>query len=146
MMEVMDSIKRRLIISRGWGGIKETSPRKGCLFIGDVPHELLFPRVAAVVHHGGAGTIATAARAGVPQVVVPYMADQFQWRTQIVKLGLGPHASLFKMLSAKGLSRAVGECLSNEKYRKKAEEISSVLRDTDGVELTVREIERGARK
>jgi vancomycin aglycone glucosyltransferase len=120
-------------------------PRAGsigdCLFVEDVPHPLLFPRVAAVVHHGGSGTVATAARAGVPQIVLPYMSDQFLWRSQVVKLGLGPKAGLLRMLSARSLSRAIVECLGNERYMRRAEEIARAIRDTDGVALTVRAIE-----
>ena len=132
---------RRLVVASGWGGPKGTARQRDCLFVEDVPHPLLFPRVAAVVHHGGAGTVATAARAGVPQIVLPYMSDQFLWRSQVVKLGLGPKAGLLRMLSARSLSNAILECLGNEGYRRKAEEIATAIRGTDGVELTVRAVE-----
>ena len=132
---------RRLVVASGWGGPKGTARQGDCLFVEDVPHPLLFPRVAAVVHHGGAGTVATAARAGVPQVVLPYMSDQFMWRSQVVKLGLGPKAGLLRMLSARSLSKAIVECLGNERYQRRAEEIATAIRGTDGVQLTVRAIE-----
>jgi vancomycin aglycone glucosyltransferase len=132
---------RRLVVASGWGGPKGTARQGDCLFVEDVPHPLLFPRVAAVVHHGGSGTVATAARAGVPQIVLPYMSDQFLWRSQVVKLGLGPKAGLLRMLSARSLSRAIVECLGNERYMRRAEEIARAIRDTDGVALTVRAIE-----
>lgn len=142
LMETAAATGQRLIISRGWGGLQETSPRRDCLFVDDVPHDLLFPKVAAVVHHGGAGTTATAARAAVPQILIPYMADQFQWRRQIVKLGLGPKASIFRMLTAKGLSKAIIECLLNPRYKARAEEVSRTLKGTDGVQLTLKAMER----
>ena len=132
---------RRLVVASGWGGPKGTARQGDCLFVEDVPHALLFPRVAAVVHHGGSGTVATAARAGVPQIVLPYMSDQFMWRSQVVKLGLGPKAGLLRMLSARSLSQAIVECLGNERYKRRAEEIATAIRGTDGVELTVRAIE-----
>ena len=132
---------RRFVVASGWGGPEATTRRADCLFVEDVPHPLLFPRVAAVVHHGGAGTVATAARAGVPQVVLPCMADQFMWRSQVVKLGLGPKAGLLRMLSARSLSKAVVECLGSERYKRKAEEIATAIRGTDGVDLTVRAVE-----
>jgi vancomycin aglycone glucosyltransferase len=138
LVEAGRAAGQRLIISKGWGGLQETTRHSDCLFVDDVPHELLFPRVAAVVHHGGAGTVATAARAAVPQILMPYMADQFQWRTQVVKLGLGPKASMFRMLSAKGLSRAITECLSNVRYRARAEAVARSLQGTDGVALTLK--------
>ncbi len=132
---------RRFVVASGWGGPKGTARQGDCLFVDDVPHALLFPRVAAVVHHGGSGTVATAARAGVPQIVLPYMSDQFLWRSQVVKLGLGPRTGLLRMLSARSLSKAVLECLGNERYRRKAEEIATAIRGTDGVDLTVRAVE-----
>jgi vancomycin aglycone glucosyltransferase len=132
---------RRLVVASGWGGPKGAVRHGECLFVEDVPHPLLFPRVAAVVHHGGSGTVATAARAGVPQIVLPYMSDQFMWRSQIVKIGLGPKAGLLRMLSARSLSKAVLECLDNERYKRKAEEIANAIRATDGVDLTVQVIE-----
>ena len=131
---------RRFVVSGGWSALA-AGQRGDCLFLDDVPHALLFPRVAAVVHHGGSGTVAAAARAGVPQVVFPYMSDQFAWRSQLLKLGLGPNGGLLRMLSARSLSRAVLECLGNERYRRKAEEIAAAIRTTDGVALTVRAVE-----
>jgi vancomycin aglycone glucosyltransferase len=68
-----------------------------CMAVGDVSYDALFPRVAAVVHHGGAGTTAAAARAGVPQVITPMFGDQFYWASRIVDLGAGamtPHAAM----------------------------------------------------
>ncbi|WP_186630089.1 nucleotide disphospho-sugar-binding domain-containing protein [Rhodococcus sp. BP22] len=61
---------RRVIVGRGWAGLDVTDHRN-CLAVGDCNLQALFPRVACVVHHGGAGTTTTAARAGTPQVVVP---------------------------------------------------------------------------
>ena len=60
----------RAIVSRGWGNLA-IDDGDDCISIGDVSHDTLFPRVAAVVHHGGAGTTAAAAKAGKPQVIVP---------------------------------------------------------------------------
>lgn len=142
LMEVAQSVKQRLVISRGWAELNAMEGRKDCLFVDDVPYALLFPRVAAVVHHGGTGTIAAAARAGVPQIAFPFMADQFLNRKQIVTSGLGPRGSDFKRLTAKGLAEAIVECLSKEQYRKNAEDISRIVQGTDGVEMTVNAIEK----
>jgi vancomycin aglycone glucosyltransferase len=91
------AVGRRIIVSRGWADLELLDDAPDCIAIGDVSHDLLFPRVAAVVHHGGAGTTAAAARAGVPQVVTPMFSDQFYWANRIVDLGLGattPHATM----------------------------------------------------
>jgi len=81
-----------------------------CAAAGEVSHDVLFPRVAAVVHHGGAGTTATAARAGVPQLITPMFNDQFYWASRVVDLGIGTttsHASL----SEESLIGALGAVL-----------------------------------
>jgi vancomycin aglycone glucosyltransferase len=144
LVDVARATGRRLVISRGWAGLSATANDDTCLLVDDEPHGLLFPKVACVVHHGGAGTIALAARAGVPQIVLPHMADQFQWRSQIIKLGLGPRAPILRMVSASSLSKAIAEVLTNPAYRKRAEETATTLRSAeDGVVLTVRAVEKG---
>lgn len=88
---------RRILVSRGWANLELVDDAPDCLAIGDVSHDVLFPRVAAVVHHGGAGTTAAAARAGVPQVVTPLAGDQFYWARRVVDLGAGatiPHTEM----------------------------------------------------
>lgn len=90
---------RRLILSEGWANLELVEHASDCLVVGDVSHDLLFPRVAAVVHHGGAGTTAAAARAGVPQVITPMFGDQFYWSSRVAELGIGtaiPHGAMTK--------------------------------------------------
>ncbi|MDI9896356.1 glycosyltransferase [Rhodococcus sp. IEGM 1381] len=79
---------RRAIVGRGWAGL-EVTDNEDCLDVGDSNLQALFPRVACVVHHGGAGTTTTAARAGTPQVVVPQIADQPYWAARVAALGIG---------------------------------------------------------
>ncbi|MEZ4240497.1 MAG: glycosyltransferase [Myxococcota bacterium] len=88
VLAAMRALGRRAVLSRGWsaGALPEAAD---CLVVDEVPHRALFPRVAAVVHHGGAGTTHTAARAGVPQLVVPMYSDQPHWAQRVVALGLG---------------------------------------------------------
>jgi vancomycin aglycone glucosyltransferase len=88
---------RRVIVSRGWADLELIDDSPDCMVVGDLSHDVLFPRVAAVVHHGGAGTTAASARAGVPQVITPMFGDQFYWAGRIVDLGAGatlPHATM----------------------------------------------------
>jgi vancomycin aglycone glucosyltransferase len=87
------AVGRRIILSRGWADLELIDRAPDCIAVDDVSHDLLFPRVAAVVHHGGAGTTAAAARAGVPQVITPMFSDQFYWASRIVDLGAGARAS-----------------------------------------------------
>jgi len=104
------AVGRRVIVSRGWADLELIEDAPDCLAVGDVSHDVLFPRVAAVVHHGGAGTTATAARAGVPQVITPMFNDQFYWADRIVDLGVGattPHEPMTEESLATALRTAL---------------------------------------
>jgi len=144
-IEVSKATKQRLIVSKGWADLPENST-SDVLYVDEMPFELLFPRLAAIVYHGGTGTMASAARAGIPQVAFPFMADQFENRKQIVKLGLGPNACDFKKISADVLISSIKECVINDRYRKNALEISKKLQNSNGLELTIRLIENELKK
>lgn len=143
--EVSKATNQRLIISKGWADLPENNT-SDVLYVDEMPFELLFPCLAAIVYHGGTGTMASAARAGIPQVAFPFMADQFENRKQIVKLGLGPNACDFKKISASALISAINECVNHEKYKKNALEISEKLQTSNGLELTIGLIENELKK
>ena len=88
-IEAIRAQGRRVLVSRGWAGLAPIDDRDDCFAVGEVNQQALFGRVAAVVHHGGAGTTTTATRAGVPQVVVPQWADQPYWAGRVADLGIG---------------------------------------------------------
>jgi UDP:flavonoid glycosyltransferase YjiC (YdhE family) len=141
MFEQVSKItNQRLIISKGWAELS-VSNNADILYVDEMPFEYLFPRMAAVVYHGGTGTMAAIARAGVPQAAFPFMADQFDNRKQIIKLGLGPKTCDFKKVTAEVISEAIKECISNDKYKKNALELSGKLREVNGVDLTIKELE-----
>ena len=79
----------RVLVSSRWANLAPIDDRDDCFAVGDVNHQALFPRVSAVVHHGGAGTTTAAARAGAPQVVVPQLLDQPYWAGRVADLGIG---------------------------------------------------------
>jgi vancomycin aglycone glucosyltransferase len=85
-----------------------------CLSIGDVNHEKLFPRVAAIIHHGGSGTTTAAARAGRAQVIIPHNYDQFYWAHRVQELGVGVSGPLRDDLTVDTLIPALRECLQLE--------------------------------
>lgn len=89
VIEAARTAGRRTIISRGWADLQLIDQASDCIAIGDVNQQALFPRVAAVVHHGGAGTTVTAALSGTPQVVVPMFGDQPFWGSRVRELGIG---------------------------------------------------------
>lgn len=79
----------RTLLARGWADLDLIDDADDCFVVGEVNQQALFPRVAAAIHHGGAGTTTTAARAGVPQLVVPQGADQVYWARRVIELGIG---------------------------------------------------------
>jgi vancomycin aglycone glucosyltransferase len=104
---------RRLILAQGWAGLELIDDGDDWLAVGEVNQQALFGRLAAVVHHGGAGTTTSAARAGAPQVVVPQIGDQPYWAGQVATLGLGvAHAGATPTVDS--LSAALGMALAPE--------------------------------
>jgi len=103
------AIGRRAIVSRGWAELGLVDGAQDCIVVDDLNQRALFPQVAAVVHHGGAGTTAAAARAGVPQVIVPMFSDQFYWASRVRALGLG--TSVAGALTTEALSAALRAAL-----------------------------------
>lgn len=133
---------QRLIISRGWAELANVNSSSNVMYVGDMPFELLFPQMSSIIHHGGSGTMAYAAKAGVPQAAFPYMFDQFENRKTIVKLGLGPNACDFKKISASALISSIRECITNDKYRENAIAVALKLQDSNELEKTIELVEK----
>jgi vancomycin aglycone glucosyltransferase len=113
MIESARALGRRVILARGWAELELVDDKPGGLAIGEVNQQALFPRVAAVVHHGGAGTTHAAARAGAPQVVIPQHYDQQYWARRVHELGIGTaHAS--SVPTTDSLARALARTLDPE--------------------------------
>jgi len=132
------AVGRRIIVSKGWADLDVVDDAVDCIAVGDVSHDVLFPRVAAVLHHGGAGTTATAARAGVPQVITPMGSDQFYWASRIVNLGVGtttPHATM----TEESLTRALHGVLDSA-VAARARRLATQVR-WDGAEIAARQLE-----
>jgi vancomycin aglycone glucosyltransferase len=89
MVDTARALGRRAIVSRGWADLSLVDDEPDCFAVDEVNLQQLFTRVAAVVHHGGAGTTTLAASAGVPQVVIPQMYDQHYWARRVHDLGIG---------------------------------------------------------
>ena len=113
LIQAARALGHRAIVSKGWGSFGLSDDPSDCMVIDDVSHEKLFPRVAAMVHHGGAGTITTAARAGKPQVIVPHHSDQFYWSHRVQKLGIGVSAGEAAKLTIEKLITALRKGLQS---------------------------------
>jgi len=131
---LLDAIERsecRAVVSRGWAGLGEGGLPEHVIAADAVSHTKLFTRVAAVVHHGGAGTTTRAARAGVPQIVVPHLMDQFYWAERVRALGLGPPPVNRRRLNAASLAEAISATRDNDVVAERAAELGARLRRSD---------------
>ena len=140
MLGAARAFGRRAIISGGWFDDRLVDSEPDCLAIGEVNLNALFPRVAAIVHHGGAGTTTAAALAGVPQVVVPHRYDQHYWARQIPRLGIGvAHAA--EPPTTGSLTRALEQTLTPE-VAARAKSVGAAVR-RDGTEVAVKRLLTG---
>lgn len=128
LLDVVAALGTRAVISKGWAGLADGPLPEGVFATGPVTHARLFRRCAAVVHHGGAGTTTTAARAGVPQILVPHLLDQFYWSHRVSELGLGPPHVRRSRLSVDRLAELLAVTLENEVLSDRAREIGERLR------------------
>ncbi|MBA6437801.1 glycosyltransferase [Streptomyces sp. GMR22] len=128
----------RAVVQAGWAGL--TAAGDDVLAVGDLPHDWLFPRTAAVVHHAGAGTTAAGLRAGVPAVAVPAMADQPFWATRLHHLGVAPRPLPLADLTAESLGAAITTCLTAPALRHRATELADAMGVEDGAEAVLAHI------
>lgn len=103
----------------------------------NVPHEWLFPRMAAVMHHGGAGTTAAGLRAGVPAIIVPMAVDQFFWGKRVAELGVGTRPIPQTALTSDALSRAFVQATSDTEMQINAKMLAEKIASEDGVARAV---------
>jgi vancomycin aglycone glucosyltransferase len=133
------ALGRRAIVSRGWADLVLPDETGDCLAVGEVNQQALFPRVAAAVHHGGAGTTTAAAMAGTPQVIVPQMYDQPYWASRVADLGIGvAHAQ--GTPTAESLTRRLEAALA-AKVATQAKSVASVMRHDGALVGAIRVVE-----
>ncbi|MFD0985551.1 glycosyltransferase [Methyloligella solikamskensis] len=145
VVEALQRVGLRGIIATGWGGLSADDLPETILKIDEAPHEWLFPKMAAVVHHGGAGTTAAGLRAGKPSVLVPFFADQPFWASRVYALGAGPKAIPRKRLTVDKLAAALKEATTNQDIIDKAASLGAEIRKEHGVANAVGLIERLAK-
>jgi sterol 3beta-glucosyltransferase len=142
---VLDALKRtgqRAILHTGWGSIGQRELPETVWQTAYVPYGWLFPRMAAVVHHGGSGTTAFGLRAGVPSIIVPFLFDQFYWGKRVSSLGIGPEPIPHRRLSVERLAEALTRAVADSYMRQRAAELGAKIRAEDGVSEAVAVIQR----
>ncbi|MBX7466143.1 glycosyltransferase [Streptomyces sp. MAG02] len=121
----------RGILQEGWAGLRGHGD--DIITVADVPHSVLFPHLAAVVHHAGAGTTGAGLRAGIPAVPVPVQFDAGFWADRLVRLGVAPRAVPLRRLTADSLATALQEATAEPRYRRRARALAARLAAEDGV-------------
>jgi UDP:flavonoid glycosyltransferase YjiC (YdhE family) len=133
----------RMAIQAGWASLGAgLQDDDDMIVIGEAPHDWLFPKMAAVVHHAGAGTTAAGLRAGTPTVSVPMITDQPFWASRVTNLGAGPKAVPYKKLSAEALGAAISDAVTRDSYRSRAQGIAKQLASEDGAFPVIRALDR----
>jgi UDP:flavonoid glycosyltransferase YjiC (YdhE family) len=132
----------RGILLSGWGALSHDGLPDYVLPVKSVPHEWLFPRVTAVVHHGGAGTTGAGLRAGIPSILVPFFGDQYFWASRIAALGVGPESIPVKRLSVQRLERALRISVTDQRMRERAGNVGAAIQAENGVARVVEVLER----
>jgi len=111
-------------------------------YVSRSPYATVFPRCAAVVHHGGAGTTQSSLLAGRPSVVVAHIADQIFWGSELRRLGVAGKTLQRKSLTYKSLADAIIYVLSRPELTVNAEALGKKIAKEDGVSTAVRIIEQ----
>jgi len=140
-IQALHQTGQRGILLTGWGGMQDIELPNEILAVEAIPHEWLFPQMAAIVHHGGAGTTAAALRSGVPSIVTPFFADQPFWGKVVERLRVGPDPILRKKLSVSGLAEALKTATSDEGMKERASVIGEKISKEDGIGRAVEIVE-----
>lgn len=137
---ILDALQRtgqRGILMSGWGGLQAEDVPESVMVLDSAPHSWLFPRMKAVVHHGGAGTTAAGLRAGIPSILVPHFVDQPFWGKQVASLGVGPQPIQRKNLDAQSLTQAIGRAITDKSIQHNARQLGEKIRAEEGIRNAV---------
>ena len=144
---IFEAVKKagvRALVSKGWGGLGDESNTPDNIYmLENTPHDWLFPRVSAVVHHGGAGTTAIGLKCGKPTMIVPFFGDQPFWGAMVAKAGAGAHQAIpYKRLTADALAEGIQQCLAPEAREAAAKIAENIAEEGDGAKNAVESFHR----
>ncbi len=143
-LEALARAGQRGVLAAGWGGLAAAELPPSVHLLEEAPHDWLFPQMAAVVHHGGAGTTAAGLRAGAPTVICPFFGDQPFWGRRIAALGAGPQPIPQRRLTTECLAGAIRAAVGDPALRERAATLGASIRAEDGVARAVELIETEA--
>lgn len=132
-LEALRLTNVRGVLLTGWGGLQGIELPDSVFATDSVSHDLLYPKMSAVVHHGGSGTTAAAVRAGVPQLITPFGFDQALWGRRVAQLGIGPELIPHTELTAARLAAAIRSATGDASMRTRAAELGRSVRAEDGI-------------
>jgi UDP:flavonoid glycosyltransferase YjiC (YdhE family) len=136
------AVGRRVVIAGGWAALEaHVQEADDLIVIDNVPHSLIFSRVAAAVHHGGAGTTTAVARAGIPQVLLPHILDQYYWAHRVEVLGLGPPALPIERVTTDALCERIGRAVNDPMILERVNRLAPLVAARNGVAAAVEKIE-----
>jgi sterol 3beta-glucosyltransferase len=133
VLDALTQSGQRGLIVTGWGGLIVPDPPRNVHVTEYVPYDWLLPQVAAVVHHGGAGTTSAGLRAGKPAVICPFVADQPFWGRRLAELGVGPPPISQRKLTVDNLASAIREAVTNTRMQERAAELGAKIQAEDGL-------------
>ncbi|MDF2985068.1 MAG: glycosyl transferase, UDP-glucuronosyltransferase [Eubacterium sp.] len=137
VIEALRLSGQRGILSAGWNGLGGEELPDTVYKVGSIPHSWLFKRMAAIVHHGGAGTTAAALRSGIPQIVTPFFCDQPFWGQRIFELGVGPKAVPYSRLTPEKLAGLINAAVNNKEIKAGAKALGEKIDSENGVKKAV---------
>ena len=129
----------RVIVQAGWTSLDVNDD--SVMTIGDTPHDWLFPRVAAVAHHCGAGTTAAGLRAGVPTIALPAYGDGPFWAARLTALVVAAATINQRHLTADRLAAAMSTAVNTPQLRDNARRLSAHIAAEDGAAQVVSAVE-----
>jgi sterol 3beta-glucosyltransferase len=132
-LKALAQTEQRAVMLSGWGGLCHDNLPNTVFMIDSIPHSWLFSRIAAVVHHGGAGTTAAGLRAGVPSIIIPFFGDQLFWGQRIAELGVGPEPIPRKKLTVELLAKAIQKAMTDQTMRQRAANLGLKIQAEDGI-------------
>ncbi|XP_015875627.1 sterol 3-beta-glucosyltransferase UGT80A2-like [Ziziphus jujuba] len=133
IVQALERTGQRGIINKGWGGLGELEEQKDFVyFLDNCPHDWLFQRCSAVVHHGGAGTTAAGLKAACPTTIVPFFGDQPFWGERVHARGVGPAPIPVETFSFEKLVDAIHFMLEDT-VKQRALELAKAMEKEDGV-------------